>query len=133
QGSFGEDTARHGNLKGFMHEQPDRWRVPLTAFHRGAWLHRYALLVSAATFLLIIAGGLVTSTGSGLAVPDWPLSFGQVFPRMEGGVLFEHGHRLIASAIGLMTVILAVWFARREPRPAVRRLAYVALALVVAQ
>jgi cytochrome c oxidase assembly protein subunit 15 len=97
------------------------------------WRHRYALLLAGGTVLLLVAGGLVTSTGSGLAVPDWPLSFGQVFPKMEGGVLFEHGHRLVASAIGLMTVILAIWFGRREPRPAVRRLAYVALALVVAQ
>ena len=51
----------------------------------GAWLHRYAIFVCASTFFLIFAGGLVTSTESGLAVPDWPLSFGQVFPRMEGG------------------------------------------------
>jgi cytochrome c oxidase assembly protein subunit 15 len=97
------------------------------------WRHRYALALVAATVLLLVAGGLVTSTGSGLAVPDWPLSFGQVFPKMQGGVLFEHGHRLVASAIGLMTVVLAVWFGRREPRRGVRRLAYAALALVVTQ
>jgi cytochrome c oxidase assembly protein subunit 15 len=97
------------------------------------WRHRYALCLLAATVLLLAAGGLVTSTGSGLAVPDWPLSFGQVFPEMRGGVLFEHGHRLVASTIGLMTVILAIWFGRREPRPAVRRLAYLALAAVIAQ
>ena len=87
----------------------------------------------AATMVLLAAGGLVTSTGSGLAVPDWPLSFGQVFPEMRGGVLFEHGHRLVAATVGLMTVILALWFGRREPRPAVRRLAYLALAAVVTQ
>jgi heme a synthase len=87
----------------------------------------------AATLVLLAAGGLVTSTGSGLAVPDWPLSFGQVFPEMRGGVLFEHGHRLVAATVGLMTVILAIWFGRREPRPAVRRLAYLALAAVVMQ
>src|SRR3989304_860837 len=57
-------------------------------------LQRFAVAVAVATFLLVVAGGLVTSTGSGLAVPDWPLSFGQVFPRMEGGVLFEHGPRI---------------------------------------
>ncbi|OYV64687.1 MAG: hypothetical protein B7Z72_12945, partial [Gemmatimonadetes bacterium 21-71-4] len=55
-------------------------------------LHRYALLVAVATGILIFVGGLVTSTGSALAVPDWPLSFGTLFPRMTGGVLFEHGH-----------------------------------------
>ena len=57
-------------------------------------LHRYAVVVACATAVLLFVGGLVTSTGSGLAVPDWPLSYGQVFPRMTGGVLFEHGHRL---------------------------------------
>lgn len=105
--------------------------APARAFD--AWRHRFAVAVAAATLLLIVAGGLVTSTGSGLAVPDWPLSFGQVFPRMEGGVLYEHGHRLIASAVGLLTVILAVWTARAEPRLAVRRLGWAMLALVIMQ
>ncbi|MGH9797394.1 MAG: COX15/CtaA family protein, partial [Candidatus Polarisedimenticolia bacterium] len=72
--------------------------------------HRYAVVCAAATAGLLLAGALVTSTGSGLAVPDWPLSFGQVLPRMEGGVLYEHGHRLVAAAVGLLTVGLAVWF-----------------------
>jgi cytochrome c oxidase assembly protein subunit 15 len=97
------------------------------------WRHRYALFLSGATVLLLAAGGLVTSTGSGLAVPDWPLSFGQVFPPMQNGVLFEHGHRLIAATIGILTVVLALWFARREPRAWVRRLAWMAVAAVVAQ
>ncbi len=96
-------------------------------------LHRYAVFVACMTFLLIIAGGLVTSTGSGLAVPDWPLSFGQVFPRMEGGVLFEHGHRLLATTIGILTVILAVWTARVEPRRHVRILGWAMLGAVVLQ
>jgi heme a synthase len=95
--------------------------------------HRYALLVAAATVVLLAAGGLVTSTGSGLAVPDWPLSFGQVFPPMVGGVLFEHGHRMVAASVGLLTIGLALWFQRRERRAWVRRLAWAALALVVAQ
>jgi cytochrome c oxidase assembly protein subunit 15 len=97
------------------------------------WRHRNALFLSGATVLLLAAGGLVTSTGSGLAVPDWPLSFGRVFPPMQGGVLFEHGHRLIAASIGVLTVVLALWFARSEPRAWVRRLAWMALAAVVAQ
>lgn len=97
------------------------------------WLHRYAVGVAGATFALIFAGGLVTSTGSGLAVPDWPLSFGQVFPRMEGGVLFEHGHRLVAATVGLLTVGLTIWLARREPRAWVRRLGFAALGVVVLQ
>jgi cytochrome c oxidase assembly protein subunit 15 len=96
-------------------------------------LHRFAVVVAGATFLLVIAGGLVTSTGSGLAVPDWPLSFGQVFPRMEGGVFFEHGHRMVASAVGLLTVVLAAWTWRREPRRWVRRLGLAALGAVILQ
>src|SRR5262245_41489440 len=94
-------------------------------------LHRFAVLTAAATFVLLFAGGLVTSTGSGLAVPDWPLSFGQVFPPMQGGVLFEHGHRLVASLVGALTVVLALWVVLRDPRPRVRVLALVALFAVV--
>jgi cytochrome c oxidase assembly protein subunit 15 len=97
------------------------------------WRHRFALAVAVAAAVLLAAGGLVTSTGSGLAVPDWPLSFGQVFPPMVGGVLYEHGHRLIASAVGLMTMILMFWFRAREPRPAARRLACAAFFGVVVQ
>ena len=78
-------------------------------------------------------GGLVTSTGSGLAVPDWPLSFGQVFPPMVGGVLYEHGHRLAASAVGGLTLVLAVWMVLAEPRPAVRVLGLLALFTVIVQ
>ena len=80
-------------------------------------VHRLAVLTAAATFLLLFVGGLVTSTGSGLAVPDWPLSFGRFFPPMIGGVLFEHGHRMMATPyitlhfahrIGALFVALAV-------------------------
>lgn len=95
--------------------------------------HRFAQLVAGCTFLLIVAGGLVTSTGSGLAVPDWPLSFGQVFPRMEGGVLFEHGHRMVASAVGLLIVVLAAWTHLAEPRGWVRQLGWALLGAVVLQ
>src|SRR5437867_2708610 len=95
--------------------------------------HRYAAACACATLVLVVAGGLVTSTGSGLAVPDWPLSFGTLFPPMTGGVLFEHGHRLIAATVGLMTIVLAIWFGRKETRAWVRRLACVAIGAVVAQ
>jgi cytochrome c oxidase assembly protein subunit 15 len=97
------------------------------------WRHRFTVACAVATAVLLLAGGLVTSTGSGLAVPDWPLSFGRYFPPLVGGVLYEHGHRLIAASVGLMTVVLAVWFAVREPRRWARRLAAVALGAVVAQ
>ncbi|MCH7825487.1 MAG: heme A synthase [Acidobacteria bacterium] len=98
-----------------------------------AWLHRYAMLTAFCTFLLVIAGGLVTSTGSGLAVPDWPLSYGTFFPPMVGGILYEHGHRMIAGTVGIMTMLLAVWMWRSEPRRWVRRLAASAVLAVLVQ
>src|SRR5205809_4677017 len=96
-------------------------------------LHRFAVATSGATLVLPFIGGLVTSTGSGLAVPDWPLSFGQVFPPMVGGVLFEHGHRLVAAMVGCLTIALALWTVLREPRPAVRALGLLMLVAVVLQ
>jgi len=107
--------------------------MPTVAASPSPALHRLAASTAAATLLLLFAGGLVTSTGSGLAVPDWPLSFGQVFPRMEGGVLFEHGHRLIASGVGCLTLILALWTVVADTRPAIRALGLVALFVVVVQ
>ena len=102
------------------------------------WLHYYLKFVAAASLLLIVAGGLVTSTGSGLAVPDWPGTYGTfmfAFPlsKMVGGIFYEHGHRLIASTVGMLTIGLAVWISRIEPRRWVRRLGWVALAAVVVQ
>jgi heme a synthase len=96
-------------------------------------LHRYALLTAFCTLLLVTAGGLVTSTGSSLAVPDWPLSFGQVFPKMEGGVLYEHGHRMVATTVGLLVIGLMIWVLRRDRRRAVRMLSIAALFAVVLQ
>lgn len=92
-----------------------------------------AILVAVATVILITAGGLVTSTGSGLAVPDWPLSYGMLFPPMVGGILYEHGHRMIAATVGLLTLILGFWLWRSEPRPWVKRLGLVAVIAVIAQ
>jgi cytochrome c oxidase assembly protein subunit 15 len=101
-------------------------------------LHRYAVFVSAATVLLIVAGGLVTSTGSGLAVPDWPTSYGWnmfTFPmkHMVGGIFYEHGHRLIASGVGFLTILLAVWIWSAESRRWMRILGLVALGSVCVQ
>ncbi len=96
-------------------------------------LRAFTRVVAGSTFFLLLAGGMVTSTGSGLAVPDWPLSFGQWMPPMEGGVFYEHGHRMIASVVGLMIVIQTVWLAKVEERPWVRALGWAALALVVVQ
>ncbi len=96
-------------------------------------LHRFSVFCAVCTFFLIIAGGLVTSTGSSLAVPDWPLAYGMVFPPMVGGILYEHGHRLIASFVGLLTVILTVWLWRKEERRWVKGLGIAALAAVITQ
>jgi len=99
----------------------------------GIWLHRYAVFLACATLFLIMAGGSVTSTGSGLAVPDWPLSYGTLFPPMEGGIFFEHGHRMIAGAVLVMTLILTVWLHRREERVWVRRLALAGMGALLLQ
>jgi cytochrome c oxidase assembly protein subunit 15 len=98
------------------------------------WLHAYAMFLAGATFLLIIAGALVTSNDAGLSVPDWPTSFGTFrMPRMVGGVLYEHGHRMIAATVGLLTVILAVWVWLKEPRRWVRWVSGIAVLAVIAQ
>jgi cytochrome c oxidase assembly protein subunit 15 len=99
----------------------------------GDWLHRFAVVTSFFTWILIWIGGLVTSTESGLSVPDWPLSYGMLMPPMVGGIFYEHGHRMAATFVGLLTVILAVWLWRREERRWMRRLGAVALAMVIAQ
>lgn len=95
--------------------------------------HRFAVLTAAATWVLLFVGGLVTSTGSGLAVPDWPLSFGQVMPQMVGGVLFEHGHRMAASLVGFLTLILSVWTVVSDTRPGVRALGIAMIVAVILQ
>jgi cytochrome c oxidase assembly protein subunit 15 len=96
-------------------------------------LRGYTLFLACWTFFLVIAGGMVTSTGSGLSVPDWPLSFGTWNPPMVGGVFFEHGHRMIAAAAGLLTVILAIWLWRAPVQPALRRAGWVGVGLVILQ
>jgi cytochrome c oxidase assembly protein subunit 15 len=96
-------------------------------------LHRFAQFTCASTLFLLFAGALVKSTGSGLAVPDWPLSYGQVMPPMVGGVFYEHGHRMVATFVGMLTTLLACWMVHSEPRTWVRRLGLVALAAVICQ
>ena len=88
-------------------------------------LRRFALATAAATFALVWAGGLVTSHGAGLAVPDWPNTYGYnlfffPFSQWLGGIFFEHTHRLIASGVGLLTTILALWMFGRKSRPVLR-------------
>lgn len=98
----------------------------------------YARLVAGATLVLLFAGALVTSTGSGLAVPDWPTTFGKPmyeYPlsEMKGGVAYEHAHRMLAGILGLLAAVLAVWVGLKEPRRWVKGLAAAALFAVVVQ
>jgi heme a synthase len=105
----------------------------MTTCSTSPWLRRYAAFVSFATFLLIIAGALVTSNDAGLSVPDWPTSFGTFrMPRMVGGVKFEHGHRMIAGTVSILMIVLALWLWKR-PRRWVRRLGALAVVTVLAQ
>jgi cytochrome c oxidase assembly protein subunit 15 len=102
------------------------------------WRHRLAVLTSIMTLVLILAGGMVTGTGSALAVPDWPTTFGYnmfFYPwsEMKGGVLYEHTHRLIGAVVGFLTLILAVWLWVKEPRRWVRWLGLAAASGVVVQ
>jgi cytochrome c oxidase assembly protein subunit 15 len=94
--------------------------------------------VAGSTLFLIFAGAMVTSTGSGLSVPDWPTTYGQnmfafPFSKWVGGIFFEHSHRLIASTVGFLVVIQALWLQRREPKKFVRRLGWLSLGAVLAQ
>ena len=101
-------------------------------------LHKYSRLVVASTVLLILAGSFVTSTDSGLSVPDWPTTYGWnmfTFPpsKMVGGILYEHGHRLIASTVGFMTIVLAAWLWMQDDRRWLKWFGVGALGAVVAQ
>src|SRR5215211_7887695 len=96
-------------------------------------LNRFAAFVACATFFLIIAGALVTSNDAGLAAPDWPTSYGTFFPKMVGNLFWEHGHRMVATTVGMLTIVLMVYILAKEKRPWVRRLGVFALVAVVAQ
>src|SRR3954469_17837519 len=100
-----------------------------------AALHRFTKLLAGLIFLLIAAGALVTSNDAGLAVPDWPTSFGSLWriPHMVGGVKFEHGHRMLAELVGLLTIGLAAWVWRSDERRWMKWLGATALATVIAQ
>src|SRR4051812_12066613 len=102
------------------------------------WLNRFAWLTVVATLLLICSGGMVTSKGVGLAVPDWPTTFGYnmfLFPisKWIGGIFFEHTHRLIASIVGMLTIVLAAWLSVADERVWLRTLGFAALGAVILQ
>ena len=107
-------------------------------------LNRFALLVVCATFFLIVAGALVTSHDAGLATADWPLTEGQFLPKAEslginsgvnmvGNLFWEHGHRMVATTVGMLTIVLVLLLFVKEQRGWVRRLGLFALLAVIAQ
>jgi cytochrome c oxidase assembly protein subunit 15 len=102
------------------------------------WPHRLAVITAAATLLLIFVGGVVTNTGSGLAVPDWPTTFGYnmfLYPwsKMVGGIFYEHSHRLIGAAVGLLAIALAISLWGADSRRWVRWLGVTAVVVVIVQ
>ena len=102
------------------------------------WLHRFILVTAAATFLLLGSGGMVTSREAGMSVPDWPNTYGYnmfLFPvsKWVGGIFYEHTHRLLASGIGFLTTVLAVWLWFRDSRQWMRWLGVLAFVLVALQ
>src|SRR5579871_804923 len=99
-------------------------------------LHRFAIATALATYLLILIGGLVHGTGSSLACPDWPTCYGTLMPRMEGGVLVEHSHRIAAFTVVILTLALAVnlqWGITLPEQRRLRPFGWLAVGLVVAQ
>jgi cytochrome c oxidase assembly protein subunit 15 len=102
------------------------------------WTGVLARVAVGATFLLLVAGGLVTGNQAGLAVVDWPNSYGYnmflyPFARMTGGIYYEHAHRLLGALVGLTTVVLAVRLAQVETRAWVKRMGLIAVVLVISQ
>jgi cytochrome c oxidase assembly protein subunit 15 len=109
-----------------------------TVTPRRVALHVWSILTLGLTFLLLCSGGIVTSKGVGMSVPDWPTTYGYnmfLFPLSGwvGGIFYEHSHRLIASVVGLMTMILAVWTLSMEPRRWVKNLVVIAFLAVCVQ
>ena len=103
-----------------------------------SWLHRFIVVTVVATFLLLGSGGMVTSHEAGMSVPDWPNTYGYnmfLFPvsKWVGGVFYEHTHRLLASGIGFLTTVLAIWLWWREARVWMRWLGLLAFVLVALQ
>jgi heme a synthase len=103
----------------------------MATYHSG--VHKFALFVVAWAVILLTAGALVTSEDAALAVPDWPLSYGTLNPPMVGGIAFEHSHRLIAAALGLLIIGLAYLLWRYDERPHIKYLGYAAVVGVIFQ
>jgi len=112
-----EKASHQGNQRGLYH----------------GGLYRWSVLLAFCTLLLVVAGGMVTSRDAGLSVPDWPLSYGKLMPPMEGGILYEHGHRMVATTVGMLTIISMIWLLKVESRRWLRILGVVALLAVITQ
>jgi len=102
-----------------------------TAYNKA--IHQYAVFTATCTFVLLIAGALVTSNDAGLSIPDWPLAYGSLTPPMVGGIRYEFTHRVIATCVGLLTIGLAAWLWKIEKRSWMRWLGLAALGGVIAQ
>lgn len=102
------------------------------------WLHRIAILLAVGTIVLIAKGGLVHSAGAGLSVPDWPTTYGEnmfTYPveKWTGGIVYEHGHRLLASGIGMLMILVTLWVWIKDRRTWLRWLSVAALLAVIVQ
>ncbi|MGA2420676.1 MAG: COX15/CtaA family protein [Candidatus Acidiferrum sp.] len=100
-------------------------------YHPG--VHRFSVFVVLWTIFLFVAGALVTSNDAALAVPDWPLSFHTYFPTMTGGVFYEHGHRMVAGVLAILTLALAIAIWVKEERRWLRWFAAIAVGGVLVQ
>jgi cytochrome c oxidase assembly protein subunit 15 len=136
-GVCSRSQASNSNIRRFAGKEQDL-NSPSTPYNRA--LHTFAVLVALASFLLIVVGALVTSHDAGLSVPDWPTSFGRSPASyayfqvpLVGGVRYEHGHRMFAEFIGMLTIVLAIWTWRSDRRVWMRKLALAALGLVILQ
>lgn len=144
-----KQQSTHGTIPGCIRytksfKPHDCWLLTLTNSENivapvlRPWLSRYAKLLVALTLFLIFMGGQVKSHEAGLAVPDWPTTYGENmftfhYNKWVGGIWHEHTHRLVASFIGFLTIIIMVWVHISDPRTWVKHLSKLALAAVIAQ
>jgi cytochrome c oxidase assembly protein subunit 15 len=108
-------------------------RAASTPYNRAH--HRFAVFIACATFILIIAGALVTSHDAGLSVPDWPTSYGSYYklPPWTGGIIYEHSHRMIAEVTGALTITVTVWTVLADRRRWMKAQAIGALGTIIVQ